>query len=314
MKKVLVTCPPMLGLINEFKGYAENLNINLVSTNVTQILSEKEIIDLLPSYDGWIIGDDPATRLVFEAGKKGNLKAAVKWGIGIDNVDLSACKDLEIPIINTPFMFGSEVADIALAYIIGLARSLFYIHVENMFNNAWVKPAGISLAEKNIAVIGLGDIGRQLVRRLIACDMKVTAYDPFVQVSEIPLISREIWPNSIENMDFIVFTCSLTKENKHMLNSKTLQLCKKGVYIINVARGPLIDQEALIFALKSGKVQAVALDVFEEEPLEENSLLRHMPFNILGSHNASNSKDAVRRASFSAIDNMFNFFNKNHGK
>src|SRR3546814_18453260 len=85
------------------------------------------MVDLLPQYEGWIIGDDPATRRVFEAGKAGKLKAAVKWGIGVDNVDFAACKDLGIPIINTPNMFGGEVADVAVGYVIGLARQLFVI-------------------------------------------------------------------------------------------------------------------------------------------------------------------------------------------
>ena len=309
MKKVLVTCPPMLGMLNDFKEYASNLGIELVPAKVTQTLSENQLIELVPLFDGWIIGDDPASRIVFEAGKKGNLKAAVKWGIGIDNVDFNACKQLNIPIINTPFMFGSEVADIALAYIIGLARYLFYIHTENKFNKLWLKPAGVSLAGKNIAVVGLGDIGNQLVKRLLACEMNVTAYDPFVPISEIDLINREEWPNKIEHMDFIVFTCSLNDSNNHMLNKEVLDLCKNGVYVVNVARGPLIDEKALTNALKSGKVNAVALDVFEEEPLEQDSILREMPNNILGSHNGSNTKDAVRRASISAIDKMYNFLN-----
>ena len=95
-----------------------------------------------------------------------------------------------------------------------------------------------------------------------------------------------------------------------MLNSKVLDLCKNGVKIINVARGPLIDEKALIEALKSNKVNSVALDVFEEEPLHDNSYLRDNPYNILGSHNGSNTKDAVIRASNSAIDNISIFLNR----
>ena len=117
---VLVSCPPMLGLINEFIPIAKEKNINLIPVNIKQSLSESELINIIPKYDGWIIGDDPATNNVFKAGKSGNLKAAVKWGIGVDNVDFDACKELNIPITNTPQMFGAEVADVALAYIIGL--------------------------------------------------------------------------------------------------------------------------------------------------------------------------------------------------
>ena len=121
LNRVLVTCPPMLGMIDSYIAPAADLGLSLQPANVTQTLSETELINLLPHYDGWIIGDDPATRAVFEAGKRGSLRAAVKWGIGVDNVDFSACKDLEIPIANTPGMFGSEVADIAVGYLIAIA-------------------------------------------------------------------------------------------------------------------------------------------------------------------------------------------------
>jgi D-3-phosphoglycerate dehydrogenase len=120
MQRVLVTCPPMLGMFNEFVEPAKKLGIELVAASTTQVLSEAELIDLLPDYDGWIIGDDPATKKVFEAGIKGKLKAAVKWGIGVDNVDFKACEELNIPIINTPNMFGGEVADVGMSLLLAL--------------------------------------------------------------------------------------------------------------------------------------------------------------------------------------------------
>ena len=219
---VLVSCPPMLGLINEFIPIAKEKNINLIPVNIKQSLSESELINIIPKYDGWIIGDDPATNNVFKAGKSGNLKAAVKWGIGVDNVDFDACKELNIPITNTPQMFGAEVADVALAYIIGLSRYLFSIDRDIRYKKLWPKPSGISLSGKKIALIGLGDIGRNLTKRLIACNMNVIGYDPFAE--SIENIEREVWPNRIEEADFIVFTCSLNKSNFHILNKDILNI------------------------------------------------------------------------------------------
>ncbi|MEK7991444.1 MAG: phosphoglycerate dehydrogenase [Thiotrichaceae bacterium] len=306
--KVLVTCPPMLGLIDEFIPIAAKKNIELVPAKVTQTLSEAELIKLLPQYDGWIIGDDPATRQVFEAGKAGNLKAAVKWGIGVDNVDFVACQDLDIPITNTPNMFGAEVADIALAYVIGLARELFIIDRDIRQQHAWSKPAGISLAGKKIGVVGFGDIGQNLAKRLIACEMQVVAYDPCVDGHQnIQGVERANWPQQVEAMDFLIFTCSLNNKNYHILNAEILAKCKTGIFVINVARGALIDEVALIQSLQSGQVKAAALDVFEQEPLPENSPLRQMPQCIFGSHNGSNTKDAVRRASLEAMTKLFEF-------
>lgn len=305
--KVLVTCPPMLGLIDEFIPPAAQQGMTLVPAKVTQTLSEDELIALLPDYDGWIIGDDPATRRVFEAGKAGRLKAAVKWGIGVDNVDFAACKDLGIPIINTPQMFGGEVADVAVAYVIGLARHLFEID-RGVRAGGWPKPAGISLAGKRVGLVGLGDIGRAVARRLMACDMLVTAYDPGVAAEAGPAgVERAAWPERVGEADFLVFTCSLNAKNRHMLSAEVLRACKPGVRVVNVARGPLIDEAALVAALQTGHVASAALDVFEDEPLPAASPLRAMPQCVFGSHNGSNTKDAVRRASHEAMGRLFAF-------
>ncbi|MCF3638476.1 phosphoglycerate dehydrogenase [Rhizobium sp. TRM95111] len=308
MKDVMVSCPPMLGQIGRFMDYAAERGLRLHPAKVTQILSEDELRALLPGYDGWIIGDDPATRSVFEAGKAGRLRAAVKWGIGVDNVDFVACKDLGIPIINTPMMFGTEVADVATAFVISLARELFYID-RGVRAGQWLKPAGISLLGRRVGVVGLGDIGRNTVTRLQALGMKVIAYDPGVEGDAgIAGLERAVWPNGVEDVDFLVFTCSLNKHNHHMLDAGVLARCKAGIRIVNVARGPLIDEAALIAALQSGHVYSAALDVFEVEPLPEGSPLREMERCILGTHNGSNSIDAVIRASHTAIDRLAGFF------
>lgn len=305
--KILVTCPPMLGMINEFIPYAAQQGFELVPAKVTQTLTQEELMVLLPQFDGWIIGDDPATRRVFEAGQAGRLKAAVKWGIGVDNVDFAACKDMGIPIINTPQMFGGEVADVALGYVIGLARQLFSID-RGVREGGWPKPPGISLAGKRVGVIGFGDIGRATAKRLQAADMLVTAYDPGVQGDGgLAGVERAAWPERVGEMDFLVFTCSLNAANRHMYGPATVAASKPGVRVVNVARGPLIDEAALTAALQSGHVHSAALDVFEDEPLPAASPLRDMPRCIFGSHNGSNTQDAVRRASHEAMNRLFGF-------
>jgi D-3-phosphoglycerate dehydrogenase / 2-oxoglutarate reductase len=307
MMKILVTCPPMLGMIDEFIPFAREQGFELVPAQVTQTLSQDELVKLLPAYDGWVIGDDPATKRVFEAAKSGQLKAAVKWGIGVDNVDFAACKDLGIPIINTPQMFGTEVADVALALLIGLARELFTID-RGVRAGGWPKPAGISLAGKKVGLVGFGDIGRALARRLLACDMKVVAYDPGVEGDGgLTGVERAAWPHRVDEADFLAFTCSLNDRNRHMLDADVLARCKRGVHVVNVARGPLIDEAALVTALQSGQVSSAALDVFEVEPLPSDSPLRAMPQCIFGSHNGSNTQDAVRRASHEAMNRLFGF-------
>jgi len=307
--KVLVTCPPMLGMIDSFRHIFEEKGIELSAPNVVQTLSVKELKEIVPQHDGWIIGDDPATREVFEAGSAGKLKAAVKWGIGVDNVDFDACKDLNIPIINTPDMFGREVADIAVGYVIALARETFEID-RAVRDGEWIKPRGISLSGKKVALVGFGDIGQSTAKRLLALDMDIVAYDPFADDNpDLPEVAREVWPSRIEEADFIVVTCSLTKSSYHMVDADVFRQAKDGVRVVNVGRGPIVDETSLEEALRSGKVYSAALDVFEVEPLPMGVYLRTHPHCIFGSHNASNTADAVERTSHIAIDKLFNFLN-----
>lgn len=307
MIKVLLTCPPMLGLVEEFRPIFVAKGIELYCPPVVQTLSVDELKDLVPQFDGWIIGDDPANRDVFTAGKAGRLRAAVKWGVGVDNVDFKAAQELSIRVINTPQMFGGEVADVAMGYVIALARQTFEID-RGVRGGKWLKPSGISLADKTVALVGFGDIGRNTAKRLLAASMQVVAYDPYFQpVQELAAVQSAKWPDRLDEADFIVLTCALTHENRHMVNAGILAKAKQGVRIVNVARGPLIDENALVTALASERVHSAALDVFEVEPLPMNSPLRGFEKCIFGSHNGSNTVDAVRRASEKAISLLFDF-------
>jgi D-3-phosphoglycerate dehydrogenase len=301
----------MLGMIDAFHPLFAERDAEAHCPDVVQTMSEEELIELVPRFDGWIIGDDPATAAVFEAGKAGSLKAAVKWGIGVDNVDFDACEELGIPITNTPDMFGAEVADVALGYVIGLARDTYLIDREVRAGN-WPKPRGLSLKGKRAGVIGYGDIGRNTVTRLQAVGMDVIDWDPAFLGQDGTAAPVHPWPEKIESCDFLVFTCSLTPSSRHMLNANTLSRCKDGVRIVNVARGPLIDEQSLIAALHNGKVHSAALDVMEEEPLPLDSPLRALERCIFGSHNGSNTSDAVKATSEIAIEKLFSFFTQ-HG-
>lgn len=300
--RVLITCPPMIGRIKKFEAIFSEMGVEIFCPDVVQILSEEELVKLVPHYEGWIIGDDPASSTVFEAGAAGRLQAVVKWGVGVDNIDFSAAARLGIPVVNTPGMFGDEVADVAIAYTIGLARNLFEVD-RSIREGAWPKPAGLSLHGKRAALVGFGSIGQACLKRLLAVGMKVTVYD--TELNKLELLpdgtSYDIWPKGLEHTDFIILTCSLTESSHHMINESTIKRMKNGVRVINVARGALIDESALVDGLNSEIIASVALDVFEKEPLPFESKLRNHPQCILGSHNSSNTAEAVERTSLQAI-------------
>lgn len=223
-------------------------------------------------------------------------------------MDFAACRRLGLPVSNTPGMFGREVADMAMGYVVALARQTMAVD-RAVKAGGWPKPPGMSLAGKTVALVGFGDIGRNTAKRLLAAEMKVVAYDPFFKpVAGMEAVECAAWPERLGEADFVVLTCALTRENRHLLNAEALGRCRPGVRVVNVARGPLIDEAALAAALQSGVVHSVALDVFEEEPLPRESPLRALGDRcIFGSHNGSNTVEAVERTSWKAMELLAGF-------
>lgn len=299
--KILVTCPPMLRSFDEFREEFEHRGWTATLPHVAQTLSVEQLLEVVPAHEGWIIGDDPATTEVFAAGRKGRLRAAVKWGVGVDNVDRDGALAAGVPVSNTPGMFGREVADVAMAYLVMLARQLHIID-RGVWQNEWPKPAGMSLAGKTAALVGFGDIGRQIARRLLVAEMNVVAYDPFYQpTTGLDAVQAAKWPDRLEEAHFVILACALTPENRHLVGRESLARCRDGVRVVNVSRGALVDERALAEALATGRVAAAALEVMEHEPLPASSPLREHSNCIFGSHNASNTLEAVRRTSRAAI-------------
>ncbi len=302
--RILVTCTPMLKSLAECQERFRQEDLDVVAPNVDQQLSEAELSGMIADFDGVITGDDPFTERVFEIGRQGRLKAVVKWGIGMNAIDLDAAKRLGIFVANTPGIFSDEVADTALCYTLLLARGLHKTNAAVRVGE-WPKIQGTSLRGKVAGIIGVGNIGSALARRFHALGMQVLGYGPHPIDAAL---RRESGLQQVEltqvfaSADCIVLCCSLTPENHHMINAKTLARMKAGVWIVNVSRGALIDEDALIDALEDGKVGGAALDVFESEPVDPEHPLLSYEQVIAGSHNASNTKEAVVRANQTAID------------
>jgi D-3-phosphoglycerate dehydrogenase len=301
---VLVTCPHLQKTIELYREQLADKGVNVEVPPVVQQLSEAELLEIIDQFDGVIAGDDPFTAKVLEQGKR--LKIVAKWGIGVDAIDLEAAKQLGIPVVNTPGAFPDEVADVALGYIILLARQLHKMD-QSVRNGGWLQIPGMTLRGKTLGVIGVGSIGRAVVQRGLAVGMSVVGYD-VMPISEEFKAETGIKQLSLEDLlqasDFIVLCCNLTADNYHLLSHKQFKMIKSGARVINVARGPLIDETALIAALDTGKVAGAALDVFEVEPLPMESPLRQFDQCIFGTHNGSHTKEAVMRVNELAIHNL----------
>lgn len=310
MHNVLLTCPPMIGMMDCFEEYFDQAGFNVTVPEFTQEMSEDELCEIIGDYDGWIIGDDPATRAVLEAGIKGNLKACMRWGVGTNNVDFAAFEEFNIPIENTPGVFGREVADLACHYVTALARQTFTID-RRVKQGEWFKPIGQSLWSQRALIVGFGDIGQNVAKRLLAHDMRVSFYDPFVEQSKIAKNCTKVtWPHALSHVDYVIFTAPLNAETHHMLNMSNINLVHPNINIINVGRGPLVCERALVEGLSSGRVRSAALDVLESEPIslkEHSRLLEFGDRVILGSHNGSNTSQAVEYVSKKCITRLKEF-------
>ena len=303
MKKILVTCPPMANIINDSNLIRHEIQKNRFDITMPSYsnvaMSEAELEEIIEPYDGWIFADEPATKRVLKAGK--NLKGCVRWGVGTDNIDWQSFKELNIPIKNTPGVFGEEVADIAMHYITGLARHTYLIDRAQKQHKTWVRPTGRSLWGTSGLIVGLGSIGKALAKRMTAHGMKVSYCDPGVE-SYIDYERLE-WPFGMKDKDFVIFCCPLQPDTKHMLNESTLGYAKDGVNIINVARGQLISEKVLVKGIQRNKIALAALDVFENEPVPEKSPLYELGQSLIfGSHNGSNTYEAVTKVSQLSIN------------
>jgi D-3-phosphoglycerate dehydrogenase len=303
-KRVLITCRQLQETIEPYRGVLAENGFEIELPAVVQQLREPELLEIIDGFDGIIAGDDELTARVLERGNR--LKVIAKWGVGMDAIDLEAARRLGIRVFNTPGVFADEVADVVMGYMILLARQLHKVD-QSVRNGGWMKIRGVSLRDKILGVVGIGDIGRAVVRRAVASGMSVIGYDiasvptGFNHETRLRVVELE---ELLKTADFISLNCSLTPTNHHLLGSRQFALMKDGVYIVNTARGGLIDEAALVGALRRGKVSGVALDVFENEPLPPNSPLREFDNCIFGTHNSSNTVEAVSRVNAMTIQNL----------
>ena len=292
--KVLLTCPPMIQRINHYFDLSQSLGIELIIPEFEQTVPREMLLELVTQIDGWIIGDDTADSEILSLGYKNKLKAIIKWGIGTDAIDLKSIERFNIKFSNTPNAFGDEVADLAIGYLVSLSRQIHIID-QKVRIGEWYKPSGISLRNRNAAIIGFGNIGHSIAMRLNAMGLNINYFDPNVFSDEYK--SSLSMEDAVISADFIFLACALNERTRYIINDKLINSMKQGVYIINVSRGGLINEIDLIQALSQKKVRAVALDVFESEPIDPSNKIFSFEGCIFGSHNASNTQDAVDRVS-----------------
>jgi len=234
-----------------------------------------EILNVIQDYDALIVrGKTKVTREVIEKGEK--LKAIGRAGIGVDNIDVGCATERKIPVVNAPRSSTISVAELTIGHMISLARHLPYAD-KSMKDGMWEKKKlmGIELIGKTLGLVGCGRIGAEVALRADALGMKVVAYDPYLpkEVQDKICARFTTLEDVLSNSDFISIHAMLTDETRGMIAREQFEMMKDTAYIVNCARGPIIDETALVEVLEQGKIRGAALDVFENEPPEGSPLL-----------------------------------------
>ena len=258
-------------------------------------LSEEELIEVIPIFSALIVRSQTrVTADVLNVAAK--LRVVGRAGVGVDNVDVETATRRGIVVLNAPGGNTVSTAEHAFSLLLAVARKIPHADA-NVRSKNWDKKnfQGVELYNKTLGVIGMGRIGSELSRRAIAFGMRVVAYDPYLSVTRARSLQVELvdeLDDFLMTADFISLHTPLTAETRHILDAPRLRKTKRGVRIINCARGGLIDEAALAQALQDGHVAGAALDVFEIEPLPSDSLLRGAPNLVLTPHLGASTVEA----------------------
>jgi D-3-phosphoglycerate dehydrogenase len=305
----LITCLHLQRGFEPLRPEYERLGVTAVLPPIEgQRLEAAQMASLVGDVDAVIAGDDVIDAEVLRAGAESRLRAVIKWGVGTDAIDTAAAARLGIAVFNTPGAFADEVADLALGHLLMLARRTHELHA-SVLDGGWEQIQGRTLAGMTAGIVGLGSVGSAIARRAAAFGMEVIGCD----VREVAPAEhgvaglRQVGLDPLLAQSDVVFLASgLTAENYHLLSRAQFDAMREGVLIVNVARGGLIDQAALVEALQSGRVAGAGLDVFEREPLPADDPLRAFSDRCAFSpHNASNTAEAVARTNRVASEILF---------
>ena len=286
------------------KEAIEQMRAAGLQVDVRDDITPEELPGVLPAYDGMVVRSRTKVRQPL-IDVCPNLKVIVRGGVGLDNIDADYAKTRGITVMNTPLASSASVAELAIAYMFALARSVHQASA-SMKAEKWEKKAfeGVELAGKILGLIGIGNIGKEVARRANALGMTVLAYDPYVKSAEgVKLVPLD---DLLRASDYISLHLPKTKESAGMLGTQAFGKMKEGVRIVNCARGGIVDEQALYDALVSGKVAGAAMDVYAEEPPTDWKLVK-LPNVIASPHIGAATKEAQGRVGAEVAQKLIDF-------
>lgn len=301
MKRVLV-------LARTFGKYS-NEPLALLQNNGFEIeRREKVDADGLKGFEAIVVGVQRITREMLQ---NSSVKIIAKHGVGVDNIDLEAATELGIPVTVTPNANAVSVAELTIGFIFALSKKLIDLHNNLYQKRQFVSNVGLELHGKILGIVGFGSIGTEVAKRALCLGMRVLVYDPYVEESNL----RELGVEKTEldellrQSDFVSLHVPLNESTRHLIDREKISLMKRTAYLINTARGGVVDEKALAEALKSGQIAGAALDVFDVEPLPADSPFFDCPNVIMTPHVGAHTYEAILRMNMMAAESIVDFFN-----
>jgi D-3-phosphoglycerate dehydrogenase len=263
-------------------------------------LTSNQLVHMLTGVHGYIAGLDNIDRTALSAADQ--LKVIARYGVGIDAVDLEAAKEKKIIVTNTPGANSGSVAELTIGLMISLLRNIPEA-VNATKSGEWSRLKGVSLDGKVIGLVGFGEIGKQVAQKLVGFNCRVVAFDPIADRElsdklDVELLSLD---EVIRVSDLLSLHCPVTEETREMVDFSMLEKMKLGSYLINTARGELVNEDALFAALQSGKLNGAALDVFSNQPPEADNPLLKLPQVLATPHMGSHTDGASNTMGWRAL-------------
>jgi len=305
MATILISAPYIIPQLDRFQAVFEHYDLELIVPQVSERLDEETLMAYAGGFDGAICGDDQYTEQVLQACAP-RLKVISKWGTGIDSIDKDIAEQLDIQVHRTPNAFTMPVADTVLGYILAFSRRQPWMD-RAMKSGEWEKIPGRSLGECSLGVVGVGNCGRAVLRRARGFGMKLLGND-IVDIAPDFVIETGVEMTSLSDLlagsDFVSLNCDLNPTSYHLINADALASMNPDAVLINTSRGPVVDETALIMSLQSRELGGAGLDVFEVEPLPEDSPLRYFDNVMLAPHNANSSPMAWENVHWNTLRNL----------
>jgi len=278
-------------------------------------LSEAKMLDLIATYggfDGLLCGDDQITAKVIDAGlaAPASLKVISKYGIGLDAIDIDYATANRIPVLFTPGVNHTTVAEHTIGLMVAAAKH-FAFHFSAMREGQWKRKTGLDLMGKTLGIVGFGRIGKEVAKRANAFGMTVMAYDPAWDVEAAQLLGVtqcETFEALLGQSDVVTLHLPLTDATHGMINANAIEQMRDGAMLINVARGGLVDEQAVAEACRSGKLYGYATDVMQDEPVTNPHPFTGLDNVAMTPHLASRTVESVCRQALRATHNLVNFF------